>query len=209
MKHGELTAYLGRKLAQKYPRGGRIFALDDHGKTDNPAVGAIRLNLRGFPFDNRSVLADIDIMIAEGNKAIILIEIEETTANPKQVIGDVFAPFFAEHVRFKSTEEYKIKETCLIIGLLTAPSGSTAIKTERLSKAIKEFQHYLNKISFPLGINEIYFVCRAEGEEIVKDIEQLVETLLKKNSKMPLHGTEFISKEAKRKKQEARGAAEI
>ncbi len=179
VKHGRLTAYLGKRLAYTYPRDGKIFALYDHGEPDDPAVSAIRLYLRGFPFDNQSVLADMDIMIAEGNKAIILIEIEETTITPKQVVGDIFAPFFAESLVFKSNEEYKIDKTCLIIGLLTNPAGNAAIKTDRLVNTIRELQQSLKKISFSFSIDKIHLVCEAEDEELVKAVEEQVKHCLR------------------------------
>ncbi len=190
MRHGKVTAYLGEKLAEKYPVGEKVCAFYDHGKPDDPAVGAIRPYLRGFPFDNQSVLADIDIMIVENKRAVILIEIEETAANPKQIMGDVFAPFFAESVRFKKSAEYRLENTCLIVGLLTAPCQSAASKIKRLGEAIKKLQSELDETDFPLSIGEIHFICRAEGSELIQDVTRLVEVVLKKNLKIAPSGSD-------------------
>ena len=84
-KHGELTAEIGKSLKLE---GYDVFY--DHGEP-SPSVGKIVSSIDKAPAMGEE-LSQLDIAIIKKttNKAVALIEIEETTDTPKTFLGDIF-----------------------------------------------------------------------------------------------------------------------
>ena len=111
--HGQLTADIGKSLD---------FAgydvLYDHGISSKPVktVGKI-VSYFGDQNERGSQLSYLDIAIVEKNtnRAIALIEIEETANRPKTIIGDIFAFLMGERVVIQGRELEVGNSTTLII----------------------------------------------------------------------------------------------
>jgi hypothetical protein len=102
--HGLLTAEVARVLATTLTEQGyNVFC--GHGKatpgTPN-ATGKLRV-WYGPTIGNPSLLADLDIAVVEraSNHAILLAEIEETSDQPKVLIGDAIAALLGSGVSFQ------------------------------------------------------------------------------------------------------------
>jgi hypothetical protein len=113
-KHGELTAELGENLKLE---GYDIFY--DHGEP-SPSVGKIVSSIDKAPAMGEE-LSQLDIAIIEKttNKAVALIEIEETTDTPKTFLGDIFGILMGKSISFKGNSGgWKIGNwtTLIIIG---------------------------------------------------------------------------------------------
>ena len=107
MNNGELTAQLARILSQRFQE--RAHVLFDHGDkmTDGAdKVGVIR-SWYGNILTRDSLLSDLDIavVVPNSNKVIALVEIEESSANPKTLLGDVFAILLGDHITFQGKRE--------------------------------------------------------------------------------------------------------
>jgi hypothetical protein len=113
-KHGELTAEIGKNLKLE---GYDVFY--DHGEP-GPSVGKIVSSLDKAPAMGEE-LSQLDIAIIKKttNKAVALIEIEETTDTPKTFLGDIFGILMGKSISFKGNSSgWKIGNwtTLIIIG---------------------------------------------------------------------------------------------
>lgn len=143
MAHGIETGmfgtWLAKQVAMAMPDAGhRVFF--DHGQSaiaggEDPVTVAIK-GFYGEQVSNANRLADIDIAIVDANKRVkILIEIEERTASPKKIVGDVFAIAMCNHIAVKQNLFSITSETVLFVAGVVEPKGN------------KSFQ--LNKLIFP------------------------------------------------------------
>lgn len=128
MNNGELTAQVARVLARKF--NGRADVLFDHGdkKTDGEEkVGVIR-SWFGDKLMRDSLLADLDIAVVlpDSNRLVVLIEIEESSANPKTLLGDVFATLFGDHITFQGKRELVVDSKTILIVLAHSKSDLQA-----------------------------------------------------------------------------------
>lgn len=96
--HGKMTVALGSDLlGELWGKGYAVYY--DHGKGGDEGVGVTSSWIGGEKKrDNR--LAEIDIAITrrEENKAILLVEIEESGDNPKKIIGAAIAILLGDNV---------------------------------------------------------------------------------------------------------------
>lgn len=91
--HGMETGRFGEWLTgllRRHPTE-NIQVYYDHGdKTVHSNVAAIKA-FAGEEVSNSNRLADLDVLVAKGDEALLLIEIEERPLSPKKVLGDVLA----------------------------------------------------------------------------------------------------------------------
>ena len=94
LRHGTGTASFGKWLKdylEGIPEYEDYLVYYDHGDSQKSNVVAIK-GFCGKSVTNQNRLADIDIMVANPKKEIVvLIEIEEKPASPKKYIGTIFA----------------------------------------------------------------------------------------------------------------------
>ncbi len=109
MNHGELTANVAGRLAEKFE--GRVEILFDHGDPALDQVGVIH-SWFGDKLSRKSLLADLDIAVVlpKSNDVILLAEIEESSSSPKTLLGDIFATLLAGHFTFQSKRQLNITE---------------------------------------------------------------------------------------------------
>jgi hypothetical protein len=58
----------------------------------------------GSKYGYSSRLALLDIAVAKGTRALALIEIEESSDEPKTLIGDLFATLLGDHITYRGQE---------------------------------------------------------------------------------------------------------
>ena len=101
MPAGELTAQAARRLTKdiSYPR---FMVLFDHGNPRMDGVNRVGqiASWFGSHYDRNSRLALLDIALVDRktNSVLALVEIEETSAVPKTIIGDAFGFLFGDHL---------------------------------------------------------------------------------------------------------------
>jgi hypothetical protein len=103
--HGELTANLADKISRIW-HGRGYEVLHDHGRLNNN-VGKI-VSASKKDYRNGDELRQLDIAVVKhgSNQVIALIEIEETTDNPKTFLGDNFGVLLGEIVCFSKETNY-------------------------------------------------------------------------------------------------------
>jgi hypothetical protein len=153
MKHGELTAHLAEILTQELDQYG-IDVLYDHGQQASRPnkVGEIASWFgkdEDYNFETRLALLDIAIVDRATDKAIALIEIEETTDKPKVLIGDVMAILLGDGIRFQGKCKLCIGPWTTLIVLGHSSSSSHVDRVHFLETQVKELKNCLptkNKI---------------------------------------------------------------
>ena len=158
MKAGELTAKAARELAIsiQYPNFDVLF---DHGDTsiDPPdQVGNIS-SWFGDEYSSKSQLALLDIAVVDrhSDRAIVLVEIEETSSNPKVAIGDAFGTIFGDHITFQGTRHLSVGDSTALFVLLKDGDRAQHKRLDylqnqiaRLSKCAKSGNSVIGQIIF-------------------------------------------------------------
>ena len=119
--HGQLTAAAAKSIMDEMnSKGYDVYY--DHGDPSNPFVGTIAVSIEK-ELNSKNQIGQLDIAVVgrdvNKNKAIALIEIEETTDTPKTLIGDVFTTLMGNSVHLPGRENTAKVEnwtTLIIIG---------------------------------------------------------------------------------------------
>ena len=110
----------------------------------NDHVGEQRQRLWSFFGDEprrRNNLSSVDILIADSERAeaLLILEIEETNASPKTLLGDVFAVAFGGHISAKGGLRYKVtRDTELWVCFEVEAKGYQREKAEALKNPVCE-----------------------------------------------------------------------
>jgi hypothetical protein len=124
MDKGKYTRELGRKLYYKFSETKYEVFYDCHVKNKEKWPNCCRPT----PFfDEKSTgttLSFVDIVIVnkETEYVDVLIEIEETTSEPKKIIGDIGNIILSEKIHIKGNE-YHYGNLVLIVGLMVNKKG--------------------------------------------------------------------------------------
>jgi hypothetical protein len=175
MPDGELTAKAARELQKCILLPG-FEVLFDHGDTsiDSPAqVGNIS-SWFGPVYSSVSQLALLDIAVVDRSRdqAAVLVEIEETSSNPKVAIGDAFGTILGDHITFQGKRELEVGNSTLLVILLR--NGQTG--------HIDRLQYLQEKITASVDpaqtgnsiIGRILFDFFANEEDLVGKLTSLV-----------------------------------
>lgn len=136
MAHGIETGVFGAWLTEqvalaKPDAGYRVFF--DHGQSHVPNAGnSTAVAIKGFygqQVSNANRLADVDIAIVDVNKRVkLLIEIEEHSASPKKIVGDLFTVAMCNRVEVKQGNQSHLflitPETMLFVAGIINPKGN-------------------------------------------------------------------------------------
>ena len=170
MADGELTAKAARELAKRIPYPG-FDVLFDHGDTsiDPPErVGNIS-SWFGHQYSSKSQLALLDIAVVDRHhdRAVVLVEIEETSSNPKVAIGDAFATILGDHITFQGTRHLSVGDSTALFVLFK--DGDLAQQ-----RRLDYLQHQIARLS----------KCAKSGNSVIAQIKfdffQAEEDLLRK-----------------------------
>ncbi len=115
--HGQITIKVAETLCGFYETKG-YGVLYDHDSTKEN-VGKI-VSWFGDKYSRESELSQLDIAIVEkgSDKALALIEIEETNDIPKTFMGDLFGVVLGDHISFRGERNILIGEytTLIVLG---------------------------------------------------------------------------------------------
>jgi hypothetical protein len=114
---GQLTSAVAKSIKKELNEKG-YDVYYDHKKEDE-FTGTIAVSIKEM-LGREKEISQLDIAVVErdSNKVIALIEIEETTDNPKKLIGDIFAVLMGNSIYRPRGEKMDVREwtTLIIIG---------------------------------------------------------------------------------------------
>lgn len=114
--HGQITVKAAATLLGYYEKRYDVFY--DHDST-KVIVGKI-VSWFGDKYNRESELSQLDIAIIEkgSDKALALIEIEETNDTPKTFMGDVLGVLLGDHISFRGERKFSVGEytTLIVLG---------------------------------------------------------------------------------------------
>jgi hypothetical protein len=114
--HGQITVKAAETLLGYYEKRYDVFY--DHDST-KVIVGKI-VSWLGDKYNRESELSQLDIAIIEkgSDKALALIEIEETNDTPKTFMGDVLGVLLGDHISFRGERNFSVGEytTLIVLG---------------------------------------------------------------------------------------------
>jgi hypothetical protein len=177
MKHGRYTAAFGKKLGQRLQKTDYTVWYD-HGdpKTDPHVLKTS--GYYGVELSNESKLAEIDIMITEGDRIRCLVEIEENPVSPKKILGDAFTICmcngFAINKGGKRKQYLFDDETELLIACWFNPKGKGVSKLQLLEERFRGFKGLRDGLS----VEKVHFIHAGDVEGLLNELEQKIDKLL-------------------------------
>lgn len=170
---GEHTGKLGKKLADQLNSKSKYRVYYAHGnkKLDDGSV----CNPTPFfdEYSNKSKLSFVDIVIVENDKVKLLCEIEESSAAPKKVIGDIVNILVSDKVRIQGND-YEYNSPKLILGLKVTEGGASNQKAHSLKQKLENIikEPYWNLL------NEIAIICDGNLDNLINTIEEKINELV-------------------------------
>jgi hypothetical protein len=124
----------------------------------------------------RLALLDIDVVQRDTNAAAALIEIEETTATPKVLLGDLLGTLLGDHVTFHSTHHLEVGPGTTLIVLVRARSEPKRRQTAELAGRVRDLQPHLRSGNAAIG--RVVVRPYAGADELAELVERLVREAL-------------------------------
>jgi len=169
MTRGLETTNLGKRLTQKLKKvDNSLIVYIGHGVSDDSK------KIQGFmskEINNGTRVADIDIMIATSNRDVLfLVEIEESSAAPKTILGDIFSILFCDGVQVDNRIYEVNPQTKVIVGTYYKPDGNKATQFDLINERIRLFTNSIG----PLDINCIQFIYEDTLSKTIDKIERMI-----------------------------------
>jgi hypothetical protein len=127
MSNGVLTAQVARSLQHEFDQQGYDILHDHRQKEiDQPdKLGKLR-SWFGSALKREMVLADLDIAIVSHHdkKVYALIEVEETTAKPKVILGNVLATLLGNGITFQGKHDLLVGKWTTLLVMVYDPHQS-------------------------------------------------------------------------------------
>ena len=138
MDHGLYTGEMGYRLYKKYENTVHMIYYD-HGRDKNNEPNYCQPTPFFDECSRATTLSFVDVAIVNRTTKLIelIVEIEESAAEPKKVIGDIMNIILSEQVRIKS-RDYKYGDIAFILGRKTNPKGGAKEKTNRICQKLVE-----------------------------------------------------------------------
>ena len=115
--YGRVTLKAAETLSGYYEaKGYDVFYDHDSTKVNTGKI----VSWFGERHSRESELSHLDIAIVEkgSDKALVLMEIEETNDDPKTLLGDLFGVLLGDHISFRGEREFQVGEytTLIVLG---------------------------------------------------------------------------------------------
>jgi hypothetical protein len=176
LPHGEHTARVARALRQSLSAR-KIDILFDHGEQGvDPTeyLGEI-VSWYGPQYGTEARLALLDIAVVwrNGDRAAALIEIEESSATPKVILGDLTAMLFGDQLTFQGQRRLKVGAWTTLIVLVPIKSDAKRRQVAELARRMEAIRVSLHSGNASIGR------VRVGTYGDASDLEQVVEGLVR------------------------------
>ena len=122
---------------------------------------------------------DMAVVSKHTQKALALVEIEETTDKPKVLLGDILATLLGRGIKFQGNRDLRIGPwtTLIIMGRSRWPSHQARISF--LLKQAEEIKDKLDKVSTPnASIGRIVIDLFRDEKDLLERLRRQVETAI-------------------------------
>ena len=182
MKDGYHTGQLGKWLKEKFDNEFALYPYKpyyDHGDPSSPNVVAVKA-LFGESVNNQTRLADIDLLVATlDNRAVLLVEIEESGNEPKKLLGDVFALLFCDRIAIgQGKQKYFTlsQETQIIIAGKANTDGKKLVQIdETITPRLRQF----TAPSDGIPTHNVHFVFESDIATTIEVLKVKIPALLR------------------------------
>jgi hypothetical protein len=159
MNHGQFTRELGDDIENRLGliSGHDVKVFYDHGRKGMPKI---------VPYFGRystaSTLSNVDCAIVRGERVLALCEVEEETATPKKIIGDICNLLLADCVRIGG-DDFCHDKSHLFLGVRTREGGKGEEKARRLKKLILDSvrKSAIREI-------KIHVICHTQNDVLIR-----------------------------------------
>jgi hypothetical protein len=159
---GKYTRIIGERLKEKLEKDCyEVFY--DHGDLEHRIVAYFK------DYSRRYILSFVDIVVVKGDEVKILCEIEETSSNPKKVLGNLVSILLAEQLRYGRLD-YSISSPYIILGLYAKEKGVKRYQAENILNRFSEV--------FTVDQERIKLIFAEGFEELVDSVEKTVLSLI-------------------------------
>jgi len=155
---GKYTRLLGERLKEKL-EGKDYEVFYDHGDQKHRIVAYFN------DYSRKNLLSFVDIAITKGEEVKVLCEIEETSSNPKKILGDLVSIMLAEKIRYAGLE-YSISSPHVILGLYAKEKGVKRYQTENILNRFYE--------NFALNREKIKVIFAEDLEWLIRSAEEAI-----------------------------------
>jgi|GEM_PF-6352403 len=169
-KAGSRTKKIVQSLRDNLARQARYKDIEvfyDHGGKSDPAV-CEPTPLMGREYGRDAKLAAVDIAVLRKGNVSVVVEVEESKAEPKRVLGDIFSVVLSSGMQIQG-KRYGVKGVTVVIAILLSGDGQKQRQFSRLEKLLKGSldQHK------PSTVRKVRIIaCR--DDEIIERVERLV-----------------------------------
>ena len=174
MKNGIYTRNLGNKLYEKYFDTSYVVYYDPHRKKRNDEPNAFQPTPFFDECNEATTLSHTDIVIINKEKKLVelVVEIEESGAVPKKIIGDIGNIMLSDQIRING-EDYHYGNVIFIFGAIINAQGKSKEKIERICKKLIEINEKVGKKNL-----QIKTVIDSDFDGLIKKIEQEISTAI-------------------------------
>ena len=177
-KHGVETGRFGKWLSQYLedtPGYQSYSVYYDHGdRQANPNV----VKVKGFFGDtvtSTSRLADVDIMVVKPSGEIaILIEIEESSATPKKLVGDLFTILMCNRFAVRGTGGQKYFNIAPETRLIVAGVGATAGQLKKVQGIIRSRLSQFEAPADSIGLKNVSLIVEQDLSAMIEKLTERV-----------------------------------
>ena len=175
MSHGALTAHVARALSQSLSDR-PVDVLFDHGEkgVDPPQCLGEIASWYGSHYGATACLALLDIAVVrqESDQVVALIEIEESSATPKVLLGDAFATLLGDHITFQGKHALEVGKWTTLIVLVHATGKGKQQQVTEMAHRVCEVKPFL--MSGNASIGHVLIDTFADADELEEKVAQLV-----------------------------------
>lgn len=165
-KHGQLTSAVAKSITDEMNKKG-FDVYYDHGDPSNSFVGTIPVSIEE-ELTSKNQISQLDIAVMERgtNRAVVLIEVEETMDTPKTLIGDIFTTLMGDSVHLpgrKNNAKVGNWTTLIIIG----KGGRHDDRLEKIENIANNAKSALGTVNSQIG--KIVIVAFSDNKPL-KDV---------------------------------------
>ena len=154
MKQGRLTAQVSRALSDELARS-FYQVLFDHG---DPAIDppdqlgqiASWFGLK-YTADSRLALLDLAVVDRDTDDALLLVEIEESAASPKVILGDVMGTLLGDRVTFQGQRELNVGAWSHLIVLVRGETDPRTALIRHVTEQVQRLKPRLTTSNASIG----------------------------------------------------------